>query len=258
MDKNRQIAAIAETEEERMLLVRVLDKLERAEQRQTPGNSGFLSTREQALLKQIRPNCEFYGGTENADRKIAYFLPDYLTFEDFFEEGPISCLRAGFYEENALSHRDILGALMGAGIRREAVGDICLREKDCDIFVLTELAPYLLDNLTSAGRQHLHLEKIPLSQAVKKPQELKELRATVSTLRLDSVISAGFHLSRGTAAEAIKAGLVCLDSLVCQKPDRIVKEGSELSLRGKGKLRILSIDGLTRKGRQGITLGIYI
>lgn len=258
MDRNRQIAAIGETEEEKMLLIRVVDKLERAEQRQMPASTGFLSPREQALVKQLMPNCAFFGGTENADRKLAYFLPDYLSAEDFFEDGPISCLRGSFYEENALSHRDILGALMGAGIRRDAVGDICLREKDCDIFVLSELSSYLLDNLTSAGRQHLRLKRIPLSQAVKKPQELKELHATVSTLRFDSVLSAGFHLSRTAAAEAVRSGLASIDSLICLKPDHLVSEGSELSLRGKGKLRILSIDGITRKGRQGLTLGIYI
>ena len=49
-----------------------------------------------------------------------------------------------------------------------------------------------------------------------------------------------------------------MDSLTCLKPDRTVQEGSELSLRGKGKLKILSVDGTTRKGRQGLTLGIYI
>ena len=255
---NRKITAIAETEEERMLLVRVLDKLERGQQREMPVATGFLTPREQALVKQLMPNCLFYGGVDGADRRVAYYLPDYMTKEDFFEDGPISCLQAKFYEENSLSHRDVLGALMGAGIRRDAVGDICLREKDCDIFVLSELTKYLLDNLTGAGRQHLRLEKIPLSEAIKKPQEMKELRITVATMRLDSILAAGFHLSRGTATEAIRAGFASVDSLTCQKPDRIISEGSELSLRGKGKLRIISVDGITRKGRQGVTLGIYL
>ena len=255
---NRKIATIAETEEEQLTLVRVLDQLERGRQREMPISTNFLTPREQALVRQIVPNCLFYGGIEGADRCVAYYLPDYMTVDDFFEDGPISCLRAKFYEENSLSHRDVLGALMGAGIRRDAVGDICLRETECDIFVLSDLCKYLLDNLTGAGRQHLRLEKIALSEAIKKPQEMKELRITVATMRLDSILAAGFHLSRGTATEAIRAGFASVDSLTCQKPDRIVSEGSELSLRGKGKLRILSVDGITRKGRQGVTLGIYL
>ena len=258
MDRSRQIAAIADTDEERMLLVRVLDKLERAQQREMPASTGFLSPREQALLTQIMPNCLFFGGVEGADRRVAYYLPEYLTAEDFFDDGPVSCLRAEFYEENSLTHRDILGALMGAGIRRDAVGDICLRARDCDIFVLSELSRYLLDNLTGAGRQHLRLKIIPLSQAVKQAQEMKELRVTVATMRLDSVLAAGFHLSRGAATEAIRAGLASVDSLTCMKPDRLMSVSNEISLRGKGKLRILSVDGITRKGRQGVTLGIYL
>lgn len=258
MDRNRQLAAIAESDEERMLLVRVMDKLERGKEREIPVSTAFLTPREQALVKQLQPNCSFFGGTEGAERRIAYYLPDYITAEDYFEDGPVSCLRASFYHGDALSHRDLLGALMGTGIRRDAIGDICLREKECDIFILSELTAYLLDNLSSAGREHLRLEKIPLTQAVKAPQELRELHVTVSSLRLDSVLAAGFHLSRGAAAEAIRAGLAAVDSLTCLKLDRIVSQGSELSLRGKGKMRILSVDGLTRKGRQGLTLGIYV
>lgn len=259
MDRSNRIAAVTREKEEQMLLVRALDKLERGMDREIPVHTAFLSPREQALLRQLLPNCTFFGGTAHAERKVAYYLPDYMSPEDYFsEDGPISCLRCSFYEEGAVGHRDLLGALMGTGIRRDAVGDLCIREKDCDIFVLAELEHYLLDNLLSAGRQHLQMGKIPLAAAIRPPQQLKELRVTVSTLRFDSVLAAGFHLSRSATADAIRAGLASLDSLTCLKPDRMVQEGSELSLRGKGKLKLLSVDGLTRKGRQGLTLGIYI
>ena len=52
---------------------------------------------------------------------------------------------------------------MGCGIRREAVGDLCLQPRQCDLFVTAELAPYLLDNLTSAGGAHLTLTRIALA-----------------------------------------------------------------------------------------------
>lgn len=257
MDRNRQIAAIAESEAERMLLVRVCDRLERAMQRDMPAATAFLSQREQALVRLLLPYCRFFGGISNAERKLAFWLPDYLTEEDYFADGPIACLRASFYEENALTHRDILGALMGTGIRRDAVGDICLHGSSCDIFLLAELERYLLDNLTEAGRQRLRLAPIALSDAVKAPQKMKELRVTVSSMRLDGVISAAFHLSRGAALDAIRAGRAQINSLICLKPDRAVAEGDELSVRGCGKGKLLRIDGETRKGRLAITVGIY-
>ncbi len=258
MDRRNQIQAIAESEEERMLLVRVCDKLDRGYEREMPVSTAFLTPREQALVKQILPHTQFWGGTEKTDRKVAYYLPDYMTKEDYFREDVISCIRGTFYEAGSLSHRDVLGALMGAGIRRDAIGDIIIREKTCEFFLLSELTKYLLDNLTSAGRQHLQLEQIDPSTVEKPPQAMKELRVTVSSLRLDSVLSAAFHLSRGKTAEAIQAGKVSLNSLTCTKQDKQVNTGDELSLRGSGKLRILDLHGQTKKDRTAITVGIFI
>ncbi len=257
MDRNRQIAAISENDDEKMMLVRVCDRLERAMEREIAAATCFLTQREQAMVKKILPQCSFFGGAEGTERNVAYWLPDYLTKEDFFEQGPIDCIRASFYEKNALSHRDILGALMGAGIRRETVGDIILHENSCEIFVLSELTKYLMDNFTSAGRHHLQLQKIdPLSVQVP-PQNMKLVRVTVSSMRLDSVISAGFRLSRGSAADAIRAGQATLNSLTCLKPDRNVEENDVISVRGMGKMRIMELHGQTRKERTALTLGIY-
>ncbi len=258
MDRNRQIAALAESEDERMLLVRVCDRLERAMEREQPASTAFLTPREQALTRQLLPNCAFWGGTEGAERMIAFYLPEYLTAEDYFDGGGIACLRAGFYEKNALTHRDILGALMGAGIRRDAVGDIYLHENTCEFFVLSEIAGYLLDNLTSAGQHHLHLEEVDPRTVRRPPQQQKELRITVSSLRLDSVAAAAFHLSRSAAAEAIRSGRAAVNSLTCLKPDRQIAEGDELSVRGEGKLRVLSVNGTTKRGRLAVTVGIYL
>lgn len=48
---------------------------------------------------------------------------------------------------------------MGCGIRRETVGDIYVDQQSCDFFVLRKIVPYLMQNLTEAGRTKLHLEQ---------------------------------------------------------------------------------------------------
>ena len=121
-----------------------------------------------------------------------------------------------------------------------------------------ELAPYLLDNLTSAGRAHLTLTRIAPSQADRPPQALQELRVTVSSPRLDSVIWPHSIWSRGSAADAVAAGRVNLNDLPCLKPDRAVQENDTVSVRGLGKLRVLALGGLTKKGRLALTLGKYL
>ncbi len=241
-----------------MLLIRVCDKLERAMDAERPTASCFLTQRQQALMLKIMPQVEFFGGTEGTERNVAYFCPEYLTKEDFFSDDVISCIEACFYEKNALSHRDVLGALMGAGIKRESVGDIIIYEDRCYIFVLSELTKYLLDNLTSAGRHHLCLRRIDPKTVEKPPQKMKELRITVSSMRLDGVLSGAFHLSRGRASELIRAGHAAVNALTCLKPDRSVHECDEISVRGMGKMKILSLDGQTRKERQALTVGIYL
>ncbi len=258
MERSKQISAMCETNDEKMLLIRVCDKLERAMSRQRAASSCFLTPRQQALLQKILPQVEFFGGTDGTERNVAYFCPEYLTRDDFFADDVISCIEASFYEKNALTHRDVLGALMGSGIKREAVGDIIIYEDRCEIFVLGELKKYLLDNLTSAGRHHLSVREIEPRSVQKPPQKMKELRITVSSMRLDSVISGAFHLSRGRAGDLIRAGQVSLNALTCLKPDRSVCEEDEISARGMGKMKILCLHGQTKKERYAVSVGIYL
>lgn len=257
MEQNKRIAAMAENEDERLLLVRTCEKLERGMERETPVNTAFLTQREQALIQKLLPQSEFFGGTEGTQRSVAYYLPEYLTREDYFSGGVISCIHASFYETNALTHRDVLGALMGLGIRRDAVGDIVVGERSFFVFVLAELERYLLDNLTSAGRHHLKTEIVDPSTVEIPTQKFREIHVTVSSLRLDSVLSAAFHLSRSEAADAIRSGQAAISALTCLKPDAAVREGDDLSLRGHGKLRILEFQGRTRKDRIALNVGIF-
>ena len=258
MNRKNEIAALAESEEERMLLVRTLDRLTRGMEREQPIATSFLTAREQTLVRTLLPNCAFWGGTEGTERSVAYWLPDGMKREDYFTDGPIACIRGHFYEENALSHRDVLGALMGAGLRRDAIGDIYLHETSFECFVLSELERYLLDNLTGAGRQRLRVERVEPSSVQRPPQAMKELRLSVASPRLDGVLCAAFRLSRGDAANAVRAGAAAINGMTCLKPDRAVTENDELSLRGRGKLRVLSIGGQTRRGRLSMTVGIYL
>jgi len=79
---------------------------------------------------------------------------------------------------------------------------------------------------------------------------------TVASPRLDTLVAEGFGLPRADAAALVAQGAVSLNYEPCAKPDRRVEEGDLLSVRGKGRLRLLSIGGASRKGRLFVTLGI--
>ena len=261
MDRSN-IDKIAQTADDRVLLAKVWDKINAGMRKNIPASTGFLSLRELDMTRYLFGQVEglyAFGGYKDAERKLLVYLPDYLDESALYEEdSPVVCLRSSFYEGDTPSHRDFLGALMGAGIARETVGDICVGKGSCDFFVTNEIAPYLLQNFDSAGRTKLRLQQIPLEEAAIPQPETTEIRDTVSSLRLDSVISAGFRVSRTAAAGYIAAGKAAIDGLPCEKPDRTIAQGATITVRGLGKIQLILVGGQTKKGHTTITINRYI
>lgn len=262
MEKRERIERLAQTEEDQVLLARLYDRLHGAACRNVPSAGPFLSLRELALARQLLAGPEFqaFGGYEGAERTVLCHIPDYLDREEYLygEDGPIRAVSARYYERDSLSHRDFLGALMGAGIKRETVGDILVRPGLCQFLVTREIAPHILQSLESAGRTKLHLSPLPLSELSPPEAETKEFHATVAALRLDSVTAAGFGLARGPAAQHIEAGRAAVNGLPCDKPDRLLREGDRVTVRGLGKIELKTVGGTTRKGRTGVTILRYV
>ena len=147
---------------------------------------------------------------------------------------------------------------MGAGIGRETVGDICVGKGCCDFFVTAEIAPYVEQNFLSAGRTKLHISKIPLNQAQIPEPEIKEIRDTMASIRLDSVISSGFRIGRSLAAQYVSTGKAAINGLPCEKPDKAVPEGAKISVRGLGKIKLQTVGGQTKKGRISVVIHRYV
>ena len=261
MDRNN-IDKIAQSPEDRVLLAKLWDKINAGLRRNIPANTCFLSPREQEMARYLfgeEPGLQFFGGYEDAERKMLIYLPEYLDESSLYgEDSPMVCLRATYFEADTLSHRDFLGALMGAGIARETVGDICVGTGCCDFFVTAEIAPYILQNFLSAGRTRLHLNQFSLSEARIPEPEIKEIKDTVASLRLDSVVSSGFRIGRSLAAQYISAGKAAIDGLPCEKPDKTVTEGMKISVRGLGKIKLASVNGKTKKDRISVVIHRYV
>ena len=261
MDRNH-IEKIAHTPEDRLLLAKLWDKITAGIRKNIPANTCFLSPRELEMAQYLFgdvPGLYAFGGYADAERKMLIYLPEYLEEDALYDsDSPCVCLRASFYQADSPSHRDFLGALMGAGIGRETVGDICVGKSQCDFFVTAEMAPHLLQSFTSAGRAKLHLSQISLTQAQIPKPEVREIKDTLASLRLDSVISSGFRIGRSLASQYISAGKASIDGLPCEKPDKPVAEGSRVSVRGLGKIRLVQINGKTKKDRISVVIHRYV
>lgn len=245
-----------------MLLAKLWDKIQGGMRRSIMANTCFLSPREQEMARYLFGDAEglhFFGGYPDAERKMLVYLPEYLEESALMEaDSPVVCLHASFYEGDSPNHRDFLGALMGIGIGRETVGDICVGKEHCDFFVTAEIAPYLQQNFLSAGRAKLRLSAIPLSQAAIPELEVKQVKDTLASLRLDSVISSGFRIGRSLASQYVCAGKAAIDGLPCEKPDKAVTQGAKISVRGLGKIKLTAVNGQTKKGRISVVIDRYV
>ena len=232
----------ARNDEERYLMRHIEDLADAAFSRGIARYSAFLSDREQDLARAalgragVRDGWRFDGGWPEAERRVL----------------PGAALPA---------HKDYLGSLMGLALKREALGDILLPADapgTAYVFALEPAAKLICRELCQAGRievstRLLEPEEIPAFPA----PERQLLTATVSSLRLDAVLSAMLHVSRGTAAELIEAGRVEINHLPVEKPHAPVYEQDVFTVRGKGRFRLTALPGKSKKDRSIIEFFQY-
>ncbi len=261
MERRQLLDRAAHSGEERVLLARVLDRYEQCRTRAVPTATDFLSPAEQRAAQEllhaaaVHEGFALCGGYERAERRMLLFLPDWQEEPD--ETEYMTALRCAYRREDTLTHRDFLGALMAQGVTREKLGDILVSEGSCDLIVSRDIAAYLVQSLAGAGRVRLSVSEIGLS-ALRVPElKVREIRDTVSTLRLDAVAASGFSMSRGRAQELISSGRVQLNHRETLKSDAPVAQGDVISARGLGKFEVAEVGGLSRKGRTALTLRRY-
>ncbi|MDO5714336.1 MAG: YlmH/Sll1252 family protein [Tissierellia bacterium] len=195
-------------------------------------------------------NTNISGGYPEAERKIIRIFPE------FRQEKAVEDLV--FFRipnrEKDIKHSDVLGSLLGLGIERKKIGDILIDDDWIQWIVKEEISSFIEFHLSKINRYKVKPERIEVNQ-LKIPKPLfKSKITTVSSLRLDSVISGAFNLSRGNAQTLIKAELVHVDFRKEMKPSFFLSEGMLISVRGKGRVYFNEILGKTKKGKVRILL----
>lgn len=256
--------------EQNILFGKIKDKYHKSKSRGIVCATGFLDMKQrsdaQGFIQRERIQGIFYGGCEDSDRCRLYFLPEgeetleellslASTNPEILDLKVIRLTRDKGGRE--LTHRDYLGSLMSLGITREKVGDIFVNEDGADIIVCAEIAEYILNNLSSAGRTKLEGKILSISDL--RPVEANiELESTsVASLRLDGVLSQVFGIPRTSAQMAIKGGIVFVNDTEATKSDMKIQPETKLVIRGKGKAYLKEAKGKTRKGRTVISVEKY-
>lgn len=223
--------------------------------------SEFLNPDEQSTLNSIRREVIAFtlnGGIEGCERLMARFgNAEDIGYE---EEFPICCVKAEplqqkFAEE--LTHRDILGAIMNLGIERNTIGDILIHENCAYIFVVERIASLICNDLIRIRHTSVHCiitENVPVCELFR----TEERSFIVASDRLDCMIAAVYNLSRNAANSFFEAEKVFINGRKCENNSVKPMPGDIISVRGKGRFAFNGDTGSTRKGRNVISVSVYV
>lgn len=199
---------------------------------------------------------EAFGGFDNAERKCVAFISEEYYAEPAF---PVSYFQVEWDKRYySLNHRDILGAFMSMGAKRELLGDIVFIPEGAQFVATEKFEQYILSNLLKIGPADVNVTTITKENLKQKEEIVKIIKATVSKLRLDSVAAAAFGVSRSRMADEIKGLNVKLNWKEVKSASQTVHEGDVFSFRGRGRAEFFEITGNTKKGRIGIVLKRFI
>ena len=255
--KKQDILKKYEIEEDRLIIAKVLDKLELVSTKNYMLSTDFLNLHEQKLIEDLLikekiQNFFFYGGDADLERKLLFIYPDKLTEEiarmqckNFLK---IIRIELPKYNNENYTHRDYLGGMMKLGIKREKTGDILTYSGGADIIVEKEISAFLkteLQNLTRFRKANIDILEI---NELKKPElNFEEITIIVPSLRMDSIVSELAHTSRTKALDIINEERVFINFEVCLDRSKILKVNDVISIRGKGRFKIEEEIGSTKK-----------
>ena len=244
--------------EEMMLQKRLIELSDLSYRRDIVTFSDFLNLNELNILHTTPRNLfparyETYGGYEPAERQMVAFLPDALYYEYQYPIQAIQITPSSRKFAEELSHRDYLGAVMNLGIERSKIGDILTQDGSAILFVNEDLASYITEQLTRV--KHTVVNAAPVFDFREDYQpDYETIKGSVASIRLDTVLSLAFPLSRSKLTSYIEAGRVFVNGKLISSNGYRLKEGDIISVRKMGRILYDGILSETKKGRYMITV----
>ena len=248
--------------EESMLQKRLIELSRMAYNRVMVAFSDFLNLNELNILHTTPKNMflsqyKTYGGYDLSERQMAAFLPDALYYDYEYPVRIIEIrpLNKRFAEE--LTHRDYLGAVMNLGIERCKLGDIIVEEGRALLFVKEEMAEYIAEHLTQIRHTSVATTFTAEFNSDYEP-DYEELKGTVPSIRLDTVLSIAYPLSRSKLTALIEGARVFVNGKLVTSNGYRLKENDMISVRKMGRIAYMGILSETKKGRYMISVRKYI
>lgn len=246
--------------EEKDFIDQALEWKREAAEMYAPKLTDFLDPREQEIVQSVvgmhgDTAVFFFGGRDQPERKRAYICPDYFTPEE--KDFNIVLYEISYPDKFVtITHPQVLGSVMGLGLRRGKFGDILTDGKRVQFIAAEEVSNYIELNFNQVGKTAVVLHKRSFHEAVSQEESWKEMSTTVSSLRLDAILAAFTKQSRQKVQVLIKGGLVKVNWKQQEDPAFECAEGDMFSVRGAGRAKLLTVEGKTKKEKWRIVLGL--
>jgi len=246
--------------EERPFVERALEMLMLVERKQAMRLTDFLDPRQlqivQSLSSQVQDvSVSAHGGYDGAERMRVILHPDYVAVDP--EDYRLALLRIRADQRfHVFEHRDVMGALLHAGMKREKFGDMLTDADGSYAVVAEEAADYICAQVTQIHRTSVQFERLAWEKFTPPAPRFAEKTITVPSPRLDAIIGEVHHLSRAKAVVPIRSGKVKVNWKIVEDPSHPLQEGDMISLAGFGRFKVLEIAGPTRSGRLRMSVGL--
>ncbi len=211
-------------------------------------SSDFLEPDEEAkLTAELRAEgvgVHAGGGYAGARRRVVTAFPSHIPEATT----PLSAI----YFEGVHDEDELRRALLGAGIGKEALGDVLKHQAGLTVIVLERAkAPALLVSKVAqapVAPQEVGLEH--LSKGSRRRQTV-----IVPSLRVDALGAKAFRVSRAYFAKGVAGGKVRIGGEAAGKSSEVTP-GDEVYAEGLGRFTALEVVGETRKGNLKVTLEV--
>lgn len=254
MKNKEELLKSAQNDEDRLVISKAIDAAVLSEKYAAPRFTAFLDPR---LLRLVRLALEKagapfgdFGGYDGAERRM-------ICIFDGFADYPIDAVQICGRGTDKLCHRDVLGAVLALGIKREKIGDIFFENGRWIVFACNDISQFIAQSLEKVGNLKVSCGLCGIEGITPPEKQYKEIKGTVASTRLDCVIALVTGEPRTRAAGNIQSGLVLLNYMPETSLSATVSDGDIISVKGFGKAKI-TVGGKSRKGRIYITAQKYV
>ncbi|PBB05319.1 YlmH family RNA-binding protein [Salimicrobium humidisoli] len=218
----------------------------------------FLNPRERQIAASLLSNTNLqmrFSGNDDEERRRMIIAPEYELIEE--EDFQLTLLEASYPAKFvSLEHRDVLGAFMSLGIKREKLGDLIVKDGLIHIIAAAEISDFIKMQLQQINKASVTWKEIEMGSRMTSEEEWKDSSATVSSLRIDVVLKEIYNMPRKKSVMYIKGGQVKVNFRTVDDPSFLLEEGDLISLRGKGRSELTEVMGQTKKDKWRITFSV--